>query len=76
MPNQQHERHESHKASDLVTTKKKSKTYPVGRICAEEGCKVVLSRYNRGQYCSTHEGHRDARAESGDERASSPRKGA
>lgn len=29
--------------------------HPAGRVCAEKGCKTVLSRYNAKSVCSVHE---------------------
>lgn len=31
-----------------------SRTFPAGRICAEEDCTTRLSIYNENEYCSLH----------------------
>lgn len=49
--------------------KKASKQYGTNRACAEEGCTVLLSRYNPGKYCSQHENPRDKKAMAGDGRS-------
>jgi len=32
-----------------------SRTFGSGRVCREPGCGTVLSKYNNGKYCYTHE---------------------
>jgi hypothetical protein len=32
-----------------------SRTFPRGRICAEDGCETLLSIYNEGRFCFHHE---------------------
>lgn len=32
-----------------------SRTFPRGRICAEDECETLLSIYNEGSYCFRHE---------------------
>jgi hypothetical protein len=32
-----------------------SRSFGSGRVCREPGCGTVLSRYNQGKYCYTHE---------------------
>ena len=32
-----------------------SKAFDAGRVCKEPGCGTVLSRYNQGKFCYTHE---------------------
>jgi hypothetical protein len=34
---------------------KPSRTFPEGRVCAEDGCETKLSIYNEGAYCCLHE---------------------
>ena len=34
---------------------RRSRTYPKGRVCAEEGCTTILSVYNRSEFCWQHE---------------------
>jgi hypothetical protein len=33
----------------------KKTLYAEGRICAQEGCATILSRYNRRSYCWQHD---------------------
>ena len=33
---------------------RKSKQFGEGRICQEDGCEQILSRYNKQQYCHVH----------------------
>ncbi|MBI4260719.1 MAG: hypothetical protein HY658_09155 [Actinobacteria bacterium] len=34
---------------------RRNRTYPAGRVCAEEGCNTVLSIYSRWKRCWQHE---------------------
>jgi hypothetical protein len=36
-------------------TGRPSRTFPRGRVCAEDGCGTRLSIYNEGRFCSRHE---------------------
>jgi hypothetical protein len=36
------------------TSAKPSRTYREERVCAEEDCQTLLSRYNSGTTCSIH----------------------
>ena len=31
-----------------------SRLSPAGRVCVEQGCPTVLSRYNDGEHCALH----------------------
>ena len=33
---------------------KPSTSYTSGRICLQEGCDTVISKYNKYRYCNTH----------------------
>jgi len=33
---------------------RKSKQFGEGRICQEDGCEQILSRYNKQEYCHVH----------------------
>lgn len=33
---------------------KASKSYETNRICSQDGCSVILSRYNKYPFCSIH----------------------
>jgi hypothetical protein len=32
-----------------------SRAFGNGRVCREPGCETLLSRYNQGKFCYTHE---------------------
>jgi len=32
-----------------------SKAFKRGRVCAEQGCNTMLSIYNKGKFCYSHE---------------------
>jgi hypothetical protein len=50
------ERHEgSIGATPFVGHGRPSRTFPRGRVCAEEQCETLLSIYNEGHYCFRHE---------------------
>lgn len=38
----------------IIGASTQSRTYPRGRICAEDDCTTRLSIYNDGEYCSLH----------------------
>jgi len=40
---------------------RKHKQYDVGRICEQEGCETVLSRYNKRTHCYNHHGFKRSR---------------
>jgi len=40
--------------SGFTGTGRPSRTFPRGRVCAEEGCETRLSIYNEGRFCSQH----------------------
>jgi hypothetical protein len=42
-------------ATPFVGHGRPSRTFPRGRICAEDACETLLSIYNEGRYCSRHE---------------------
>ena len=42
------------KASRPQGRSRRLKTYDEGRVCGTDGCKTVLSRYNRAEFCHTH----------------------
>jgi len=33
----------------------KVSTHPGGRVCAQDACSTVLSKYNGSEFCSVHE---------------------
>ncbi|MCI0635610.1 MAG: hypothetical protein L0206_17095 [Actinobacteria bacterium] len=41
-----------------VTSGIRPRTYAAGRVCGAEGCRTVLSRYNRSELCWQHEPRR------------------
>jgi hypothetical protein len=34
--------------------RRKPKTYDDGRICSDDGCSTLVSRYNRSDFCFSH----------------------
>jgi hypothetical protein len=38
----------------VISASTQSRTYAVGRVCAEDGCSTRLSIYNESDYCSLH----------------------
>ncbi len=40
--------------SGFTGTGRPSRTFPRGRVCAEEECETRLSIYNDGRFCSRH----------------------
>lgn len=36
-------------------TGRPSRTFPRGRVCAEDGCETRLSIYNEGRFCCSHQ---------------------
>lgn len=44
--------------ADTMHRRKPIITRAIGRICAQDGCKVVLSRYNLQPMCAVHERER------------------
>lgn len=38
----------------IIGASTQSRTFPRGRICAEDDCTTRLSIYNEGEYCSLH----------------------
>lgn len=41
--------------SAFAGTGRPSRTFPRGRVCAEDGCETRLSIYNEGRFCSSHQ---------------------
>lgn len=37
-----------------MDSRKKSHTYPEGRVCSDSDCKTILSRYNESDRCMVH----------------------
>jgi hypothetical protein len=37
-----------------VAGRRAAKTYEDGRVCAHAGCRTVLSKYNKNDYCWQH----------------------
>lgn len=71
---EQHSRPEGAKGWNMASSKKASKDYGDDRYCQQPMCDTKLSRYNPGRFCSAHEGNRDAKEQSLDERSKGPRK--
>lgn len=41
-------------AKKLTGSPRKSKNFGEGRICSNENCKQVMSKYNHNKYCYVH----------------------
>lgn len=39
-------------------TRSRPRTYATGRVCVADGCRTLLSRYNRAELCWQHEPRR------------------
>ena len=45
---------ESMRASRPMGRLRRPKTAPAGRVCADDACSVVISRYNTAEFCNVH----------------------
>ena len=41
-------------AQRVGSSARRPRTYNEGRVCGSKGCKTVISRYNRSDFCFTH----------------------
>ncbi|MFL5796995.1 MAG: hypothetical protein ACJ77A_03560 [Actinomycetota bacterium] len=46
---------QEYRGSRVRELPRKNRTYPGGRVCAQEGCNTKLSVYNRSPMCWQHE---------------------
>jgi hypothetical protein len=46
---------QEYRGSRVRELPRKNRTYPGGRVCAQEGCTTKLSVYNRSSMCWQHE---------------------
>ena len=46
---------QEYRGSRVRELPRKNRTYPGGRVCAQEGCTTQLSVYNRSPMCWQHE---------------------
>ena len=42
------------KAQKVTGNRRKSKTYGENRVCAQEGCEQIMSKYNHNDKCFQH----------------------
>jgi len=45
---------ESMRASRPMGRIRRSKTAPAGRVCSNDDCTVIISRYNTAEFCNVH----------------------
>lgn len=49
------------RGTPIYSHERPSKVYGINRVCAHEECPTLLSRYNSGKYCYTHEPKKEPR---------------